>query len=138
VTSNAVGWESGTDLVIELSDRLRIARTRAGIEQEEMAIKLSVSSSTISNWENGRTSPRVPMLSAWAQITGFNMSSLISQRRSCAEPGKSEPSLIEPRTRDTDDGSTDAPHLDTPDAYSSLPNLDDGYVRLSEGGWPGH
>lgn len=72
-----IGYESGRDLVIEMHDRMRLARIKAGLEQEEIAEILGVSSSTVSNWENGRTSVKVPFLSAWAQVTGFNMSSLM-------------------------------------------------------------
>lgn len=75
--NGGIGYESGRDLVIELCDRLRLARIKAGLEQEEIAEMLSVSSSTVSNWENGRTAPKVPFLAAWAQVTGFNMSSLL-------------------------------------------------------------
>lgn len=73
----AIGFESGVDLVIEMSDRIRLARIKAGFEQEEMAEMMSVSSSTISNWENGRTSIKAPHLAYWAMLTGFNMSSLM-------------------------------------------------------------
>jgi transcriptional regulator with XRE-family HTH domain len=73
----SVGYEDGRDLVIEMCDRMRLARMKAGLEQEEMAEILGVSSSTVSNWENGRVSVRRPFLSAWAQVTGFNMSSLL-------------------------------------------------------------
>jgi transcriptional regulator with XRE-family HTH domain len=75
--SGSIGYESGRDLVIETCDRMKLARMKAGIEQEEMAEILGVSSSTVSNWENGRVSVKLPFLSAWAQVTGFNMSSLI-------------------------------------------------------------
>ena len=46
-------------------------------KQEEMAEILGVSASTVSNWENGRVSVKSAFLAAWAQITGFNMSSLM-------------------------------------------------------------
>lgn len=75
-TSN-IGYEGGRDLDITMGDRMRLARLKSGLEQEEIAEILGVSSSTISNWENGRTSVKVPFLSAWAQVTGYNMSSLM-------------------------------------------------------------
>lgn len=67
----------GRELVIETADRLRLARLKAGIEQEEMAEVLGVSSSTISNWEHGRTAPKDAMLVAWAQVTGFRLADLL-------------------------------------------------------------
>lgn len=73
----SIGYEAGRDLVIEQHDRMRLARMKAGLEQDEMAEILGVSSSTISNWEHGRVSVKTPFLAAWAQITGFNMSSLV-------------------------------------------------------------
>lgn len=38
---------------------LRAARSNVGLTQAEAAKKLNVSRDTISNWENGRTSPSV-------------------------------------------------------------------------------
>jgi transcriptional regulator with XRE-family HTH domain len=70
-------YESGRDLVVETCDLLRLARIKAGLEQDEMAEVLGVSSSTISNWETGRTTPKPPFINAWAQITGYNTASLI-------------------------------------------------------------
>lgn len=70
-------YDSGRDLVVETCDLLRLARIKAGLEQDEMAEILGVSSSTISNWETGRTTPKPPFINAWAQITGYNTTSLM-------------------------------------------------------------
>ncbi len=51
-------------------------RDKAGLEQKEMADYLGVSASTISNWENGRCAVKFPFLVSWAQVTGYNVSSL--------------------------------------------------------------
>lgn len=75
--SKRLDFETGRDLQVDTCDRLKLARIKAGIEQDEMAEILGVSSSTISNWENGRTMPKGAFINAWAQITGFNRSSLI-------------------------------------------------------------
>jgi len=77
MASKRIDFESGRDLQVDTCDRLKLARIKAGIEQDEMAEILGVSSSTISNWENGRTVPKGAFINAWAQITGFNKSSLI-------------------------------------------------------------
>lgn len=87
--TGGLSYESGRDLVIGMGERMRIARQQAQLEQEEMAELLGVSSSTVSNWENGRTSPKAPFLMAWAQATGFKMSSLIPP----AEPNGHEVKL---------------------------------------------
>lgn len=70
-------FESGRDLEVNTCDRLKLARIKAGIEQEDMAEILGVSASTVSNWENGRTAPKAAFINAWAQVTGYNKSSLI-------------------------------------------------------------
>jgi transcriptional regulator with XRE-family HTH domain len=71
-------FESGKDLVIETYDRMKLARNKAGVEQEDMAEYLGVSTSTVSNWENGRNSVKVAFLRGWAEKTGYNVSSLIA------------------------------------------------------------
>ena len=75
-TASRLNYNTGQDLVIETGDRLRIARIRAGLEQDEMAEILGVSTSTVSNWEHGRTRPKLAFIAAWAQITGYNLASL--------------------------------------------------------------
>jgi len=72
-----IGYEEGRDLDIQTCDRLRLARIKSGLEQDEIAEILGVSSSTVSNWECGRTAPKLPMMAAWAQVTGYNLSSLV-------------------------------------------------------------
>ena len=52
-----------------LADRLRKARTAAGMEQTDLAEELGASRSSIVNYETGRTSPRPYMLREWARIT---------------------------------------------------------------------
>ena len=77
MTQNPLAYNTGRDLEIDTCDRLRLARLKAGIEQEEMAEILGVSSSTISNWECGRTAPKAAFVAAWARVTGFNTASLV-------------------------------------------------------------
>ncbi|MCU4295496.1 XRE family transcriptional regulator [Brevibacterium permense] len=52
------------------ADRLAKSLTASGVSSQEMADYLEVSRNTISNWINGRTSPRRPDLLAWALRTG--------------------------------------------------------------------
>lgn len=44
---------------MELGEKLKGARTNAGLKQEELAKQLGVSRQTISNWENGRSLPDI-------------------------------------------------------------------------------
>ena len=55
----------------ELSDRIRKARTEAGLSRELLAVKIGVSMSTLVNYETGRTK-RMPLakLDKIAQATG--------------------------------------------------------------------
>ncbi|WP_435109425.1 helix-turn-helix transcriptional regulator [Nocardiopsis synnemataformans] len=41
-----------------LGDRIRTARQRARLTQEQLAARVGVGRRTIDNWENGRTSPK--------------------------------------------------------------------------------
>lgn len=56
-----------------LTDRLRIAREQAGYGQREFAEASGISRSSITNYENGITTPRRPQLAAWAMATGFSL-----------------------------------------------------------------
>ncbi|MBR5742464.1 MAG: helix-turn-helix transcriptional regulator, partial [Clostridia bacterium] len=44
---------------MEIGEKLKESRTKAGITQEECAEKLGVSRQTVSNWETGRSYPDV-------------------------------------------------------------------------------
>lgn len=86
-----MAWDhtSGAELIFDTADRLRLARLKAGVEQEEMAEALGVSSSTISNWEHARSKPKMVMIAAWAQITGFRMADLLGP----ADAAKAQPTV---------------------------------------------
>lgn len=55
-----------------LGDRLRKAREHAGMDQEELALRIGVSRGTVSNYEIGRGTrpPKVVVLRAWARECG--------------------------------------------------------------------
>ena len=61
----------GTPPVIEVRDRLRIARERAGFEQRDLADAMGVSRNTITNIEKGRTAIRKIVLNAWCMACGI-------------------------------------------------------------------
>lgn len=53
-----------------LGDRLRKARTWAGLTTEELAEDLDVTSRTVTNYETDHTRPRRPVVALWALRTG--------------------------------------------------------------------
>lgn len=55
---------------MNLSGRIRKARLGAGLSQQEVADRLSVSQVTVSNWERGRVEPRAANLTALEALLG--------------------------------------------------------------------
>lgn len=55
---------------------LRAARTNANLTQKEAAEKIGVSKDTISNWENGITSPSVEKFKQIEKIYGISYDEL--------------------------------------------------------------
>jgi transcriptional regulator with XRE-family HTH domain len=49
-----------------LADRMRKARTHAGLEQGELAAEIGIARSSVVNYENGHTRPSRPVLLSWA------------------------------------------------------------------------
>lgn len=55
----------------DLTDRLRKAREVAGMSQDQLAERMGVSRSTVSNYEAGvTTNPRRIVIKGWAEETG--------------------------------------------------------------------
>ena len=75
---------------IELRHRLRIAREYAGLDQDQLAVRMNAARSTVSNAETGRVTPRRMVVSAWALACGVSRDWL-------TEPGKPD---------DDEDGSS--------------------------------
>lgn len=55
---------------LETRHRLRIAREAAGFKSATIASELGVQRQTVSNYENGHTTPDVRTLRAWSHVTG--------------------------------------------------------------------
>lgn len=53
---------------MNLSERIRLARGRAGLTQQAFADEVGVGSKTVGNWENGRSSPRAVELAAIERV----------------------------------------------------------------------
>lgn len=56
-----------------VADRLRKAREDAGLDQADLADRIGVARSTISNYEGSKTNPRKPILRLWAEETGVSI-----------------------------------------------------------------
>jgi transcriptional regulator with XRE-family HTH domain len=52
------------------ADRLAKARKFAGLDQGQLADAIGISRNSVSNYEAGKTSPRIIVLRAWADVTG--------------------------------------------------------------------
>lgn len=53
-----------------LGERIRKARTHAGLDQEQLASRLNVDRRTVSRWETDLTEPNATRLTALAEATG--------------------------------------------------------------------
>lgn len=96
-------YETGAVPQIEVRHRMRIAREFAGLEQEELAERMGVTRSTISNAENGKGAPRRTTINAWALACGVPASWILT--------GKETP----------------PPGTDGPDGGSLLPRMDSNH-----------
>ena len=60
-----------------ISEKLKQARTKSGMSQEEVADKLGVSRQTMSNWENSRSFPDIVSVIALSDIYSVELDSLM-------------------------------------------------------------
>ena len=58
---------------------LYVMRTKRGLTQSELAEKLGVRSSTISQYESGKRSPNVKMLTKLAKVLKCTVSKLVEE-----------------------------------------------------------
>lgn len=66
---------------MELGQKLRQARQRQGLTQEELAERLHLSRQTISNWENQRSYPDIVSLIALSDLYGLSLDELVKEDR---------------------------------------------------------
>lgn len=85
-----------------LGDRLRKARTHAGLTVSELSERAGISEKTVNNYEGERVAPRRPSLIAWALATGVSLAWI--------ETGKVPHDPTPPRSPGLPDD--DAPSLD--------------------------
>lgn len=61
----------------EFSERLQDARQKAGLKQSDLARKVGVASTTVANYEQGRSDPQIPMLIRLSQVLNISADSLL-------------------------------------------------------------
>jgi len=73
-----LGLMGGGITVGDFAQRLRQARLLKGITQQNLASQLSISRSTLANWETGRTTPDPHMIHTLARALGTTTDSLLA------------------------------------------------------------
>lgn len=71
----------------DVAKNIRKPRAAAGLSQEALAEKLSVTRQTVSSWETGRTQPDIDTLSALGGALGTDITELIYGRKPAAPEG---------------------------------------------------
>lgn len=67
---------------LEIGRKMKAARTSAGISQRDMAIKLSLSNSAYSNYENGYSEPPMEVITQFCHIIGITIDDLFGMKLS--------------------------------------------------------
>ena len=62
---------------LEIGKKMKLARTNAGVNQKEMAKKLSLTNSTYSNYENGYSEPPVEVILKFCDILDITFEDLL-------------------------------------------------------------
>jgi transcriptional regulator with XRE-family HTH domain len=62
---------------MNVSEKLKLARTDFGLTQESVAEKVNVSRQTIYNWENGKSYPDIASLIALSDVYGVTLDSFV-------------------------------------------------------------
>lgn len=63
--------------LISVGDRIRIAREKAGLTQQELAGKIDKTSMTLRSYEKNKTSPTVEALEKIAGVLGVEVETLL-------------------------------------------------------------
>ncbi|MFA4084209.1 helix-turn-helix domain-containing protein [Mycobacteroides salmoniphilum] len=83
-------YDGGRVPEIVLRHRLLIARIESGLSQAALAQRVGISRQTVSNTENGTTTPRRIVVNAWALATGFSVKWLLGELGNDPDGGGSE------------------------------------------------
>lgn len=64
---------------MELGQKLKEARSKAGLKQEELAQTIGVSRQTVSNWENNRSYPDIASVMKLSDLYGISLDELLKE-----------------------------------------------------------
>lgn len=70
---------------MELGQKLKNARAKAGLKQEELAAQLGVSRQTVSNWENNRSYPDIASVMKLSDLYGLTLDELLKEDKKVLE-----------------------------------------------------
>ena len=62
---------------MEISEKLKEARQKTGMTQDQIAEKVMVSRVTVSNWENGKSLPDIVSLISLSDLYGISLDELV-------------------------------------------------------------
>jgi transcriptional regulator with XRE-family HTH domain len=85
----------GIDHAGELGPRLRAGRERAGVSVRELARRIGVSPSLLSQVERGLAQPSVGTLMAVVDELGLSLDSLFAGRSAAANGGEAQPAIVQ-------------------------------------------
>ena len=58
--------------LVTLGDHIRKRRLDLGMHQKDVAVRVNATTSTVTNWEKGRTNPRIYLLPKVFKFLGYN------------------------------------------------------------------
>lgn len=70
---------------MELGEKLKEARAKAGLKQEELAQTIGVSRQTVSNWENNRSYPDIASVMKLSNLYGLSLDELLKEDKKVQE-----------------------------------------------------
>jgi transcriptional regulator with XRE-family HTH domain len=65
------------DRVVDIGDRLRVVREKHGFNQYDMAHKVGVTQSRVSDWEHGKYMPTLATLGRYADALEITLAQLL-------------------------------------------------------------
>ncbi len=75
---------------LEVGTKTKTARTNAGISQRDMAIKLALSNSSYSNYENGYSEPPAEIIIKFCDVLNITMENLLELKVAAPKNGNCE------------------------------------------------